>query len=237
MNLAKIVLRILSIFSNSKKYVMRLFFYSVKWFIIPYLVAFFAGSFFLVRFTKSEIHLWVNQYHTSFFDTFFKYITTLGDGAFIPIFVFVMLFIRFRESILLVVVFLMSGMFVQILKRLFFSDISRPAKYFEGNQSLYFVPNIEQYCCNSFPSGHSATAFCVFLVFALVSKHNWLKFSFLILASLVAFSRVYLSQHFLVDIMAGSFIGILTVIYCYPIISRFKNVWIDENIRTIIRKT
>ncbi len=207
-----------------------------KWFYLPYLVAIFTGSFFLFIFTKSEIHLWINQYHNDFFDTFFKYITNLGDGIFLPVFLAIMLFVRFRDSILLVVVFLLSGLFVQILKRLFFQDIVRPSKYFEGNHSIYFVPGVDQLCCNSFPSGHSATAFSIFLVYAMVTKYNWLKGTLFVFASLIAFSRVYLSQHFLVDVMAGSFIGVLTVIFCHPLINSFQKNWLNENILTVTRK-
>jgi len=207
-----------------------------KCFFVPYLVAIFTGSFFLVKFSKSEIHLWINQYHTVFFDSFFKYITYLGDGIFLPVFLVIMLLIRFRDSILLVVAFLLSGLIVQILKQLIFYNVDRPSKYFDGNQSLHFVPGIEQYCCNSFPSGHSAAAFSFFLVFAMVTKQGWLKLLLFILASLVAFSRVYLSQHFLVDIMAGSFIGVLTVFFCHPIINTFHNNWLNENLLTVNRK-
>jgi membrane-associated phospholipid phosphatase len=207
-----------------------------KWFFAPYLAAIFAGCFFLVRFTRSEIHIWINQFHSGFFDTFFRYITNLGDGIFLPVFLAIMLLIRFRESILLVIVFLLSGLVVQILKRLFFQDVARPAKYFEGNHSLYFVPGVENYCCNSFPSGHSATAFSVFLVFAMVTRYNWLKLTLFVLASLVAFSRVYLSQHFLADIIAGSFIGVMTVIGCYPVLASFQKNWLNENILTITGK-
>ena len=203
---------------------------------MPYLAAIFTGSFFLVRFSKSEIHVWINQFHSGFFDTFFSFITYLGDGIFLPVFLAIVLLIRFRDSILLVIVFLFSGLIVQILKRLFFHDVVRPAKYFEGNHPLYFVPGVENYCCNSFPSGHSATAFSIFLVFALITRYNWLKFALFILASLVAFSRVYLSQHFLADIMAGSFIGVLTVIGCYPVLNSFQNNWLNKNILTTTRK-
>jgi membrane-associated phospholipid phosphatase len=216
---------------------MRSTFLMNKWFCIPYLIAILAGSFFLVKFTKSDIHLFINQYHSAFFDSFFKYITNLGDGICLPLFLVIMLLIRFRDSILLVVVFLLSGLFVQILKRLFFSDVARPSKYFEGNHTLHYIPGVEQLCCNSFPSGHSATAFSVFFVFAMVTKHRWLKCILFILACLVAFSRVYLSQHFIVDIMAGSFIGMLTVFFCYPMIQSFKKDWLNKNIQTFIIKS
>lgn len=207
-----------------------------KWFYIPYLVAISSLGFFLVRFSKSDIHLWLNQYHNSFCDVFFSYITNLGDGVFLPLFLLIMLLVRFRETLLMLAVFLLSGLFVQILKRFVFDDVDRPSRYFEGKAFLYFVPGLEQHCCNSFPSGHSATAFSVFLVFAMVAKSNVLKFAFFILACLVAFSRVYLSQHFLIDIVAGSFIGVITVAFCAPLFNSFRSDWLNSNILTLNRK-
>lgn len=212
---------------------MKGFFLGQKWFLAPYLVAILTGSFFLVKFSKSDIHLWINQFHSNFFDHFFSYLTYLGDGIFLPLFLAIMILIRFRESILLIVVFLVSGLMVQLLKRAFFGDVPRPGKFFEGLNTLYLIPGVDPLCCNSFPSGHSATAFAVFFTFAMVCKKWWAKTSFFVLASLVAFSRVYLSQHFLVDIMAGSFIGMITVIGCYPLLNRYHQSWLNENILMI----
>jgi len=207
-----------------------------NWFYIPYVIVMIMCGFFVIYFTKAEVHLWLNQYHSEFFDTFFKYITNLGDGIFLPLYIAIMLMIRFRHTILLVVVFLLSGLLVQVLKRLVFGDVARPLKYFGENNHLHLVNDIHQYCCNSFPSGHSATAFGMFFCFALVVKQNWLKFLMLIIAILVAYSRVYLSQHFLIDIMAGSFIGVITAIACYPWISSIHKDILDKNILIIARK-
>ena len=88
------------------------------------------------------------------------------------------------------------------------------------------VEGINLYSGNSFPSGHSSTFFVFFTCIALllayryrhIAEHDHQK-RFLIgllllvllaLAALGAFSRVYLSQHFLSDICVGSIIGFAT---------------------------
>jgi membrane-associated phospholipid phosphatase len=147
-----------------------------------------------------------------------------------------MLMIRFRHAVFLVVVFLLSGLVVQLLKRFVFADVARPMKYFEGNHYLYLIKGVHQYCCNSFPSGHSATAFGIFLCFAMVAKQNWLKFLLFIFACLIAYSRVYLSQHFLIDAMGGSLIGVITAIACYPWIYSIHKDWLNKNLLMILRK-
>jgi membrane-associated phospholipid phosphatase len=46
-------------------------------------------------------------------------------------------------------------------------------------------------------------------IFALVYQQSKLvSMAFFLCAILVAFSRIYLSQHFLIDVVAGSFIGV-----------------------------
>jgi len=207
-----------------------------NWFYVPYIIVMIICGFFLIQFSKADVHIWLNQHHSGFFDIFFKYLTNLGDGIFLPLYITIMIMIRFRAAIYLVVVFLISGLIVQLLKRLAFADISRPTKYFEGTHHLYLVNDVTQYCCNSFPSGHSATAFGIFMCFAIVAKQNWLKFLLFILACLVAYSRVYLSQHFLIDTMAGSFIGIVTAISCYPWIYSIHKDWLNKNLLMISRK-
>jgi membrane-associated phospholipid phosphatase len=181
--------------------------------------------------------LFLNSYNTPYFDVFFKYLTNLGDGICLPFFLLLTIWYRLRDGLYLIVVFLLSGFLVQFLKRIVFSDIARPVKFFGDGAHIHFVQGVEQWCCNSFPSGHSATAFGFYLCFAIVSKHNWLKAAMLVLACLVAYSRVYLSQHFLIDIAAGSLIGVIVATACYPWIYSLKSNWLDKNLKTVIFKT
>lgn len=59
----------------------------------------------------------------------------------------------------------------------------------------------------SFPSGHTATAFAAGIV--LYSQLDKYKVSFLILAVLIAFSRMYLFVHYPTDIVGGITLGVI----------------------------
>jgi membrane-associated phospholipid phosphatase len=207
-----------------------------KWFTYPYLILILLIAYFLVVFTKAEIHLYINQYHSSFFDVFFKYITNMGDGIFIPVYLLILAMIRFRYAVLLIIVFLLSGLVVQVLKRSFFMDIVRPTEFFKDIANLYLVPGVKQHCCRSFPSGHTATAFSSMVCFVIALKPNYAKVLCLVLACLIAFSRVYLSQHFLIDIFAGSLIGTLVAIYSGYFLNKVSNQWIDLNLLQILKR-
>lgn len=71
----------------------------------------------------------------------------------------------------------------------------------------------------SFPSGHSVAGFTAAVI---IFRHNrrW-GIPALILAALIAFSRLYLYVHFPTDVLAGILIGILTGIAADVLIDRF----------------
>jgi membrane-associated phospholipid phosphatase len=116
----------------------------------------------------------------------------------------------------------------QMLKRLFAHP--RPALYFQANGfSQELVPvdgEVLNMGLNSFPSGHTAAAFALFIFLALVYKGNkWISITSIVLATLGGISRIYLFQHFLKDVVFGAFIGILSAITCYLLIERWQVKW------------
>ncbi|HHH52348.1 MAG TPA: phosphatase PAP2 family protein [Bacteroidetes bacterium] len=82
---------------------------------------------------------------------------------------------------------------------------------------------------NSFPSGHTFGAFALFTLLALSTKNKYLKIAYLFLAILVGLSRIYLAQHFIEDVVFGSFLGIcLAIIFYYLFFILWKNKrWMD----------
>lgn len=207
-----------------------------KWFYYPFIFIAVYCLITIIIFSKSSIHIFLNKFHTPFFDIFFKYLTNLGDGTVLPFLLVILIFIRFRDALLFLSVFLLSGLIVQIFKRFVFFDIVRPVEYFKGIYDLYLVTGIKQLHLHSFPSGHSATAFGYMICFAFIFKKNLLKFIMLLLACLIAYSRVYLSQHFLIDITVGSLIGIITATILKHYIGALKGKWLDLNIKLITKK-
>jgi len=176
---------------------------------------------------KPDLHLMLNAWHTDVEDTFFKYYSMLAEW---PLYIIALLPL-FWKKIWITLFFALSeitgGVILQILKHLFSSD--RPASVFEQyhDKVLPVVEGVSLHHSNSFPSGHASTFFVFFTCCAillacwrLVKSHNsnpkiwcWLNLAMmglLIMAALGAYSRVYLSQHFLSDVCVGSIIGFVT---------------------------
>jgi len=165
---------------------------------------------------KAEGHLWLNSFAHPWADTFFRYFTETANGIIPIIAILVLVFVRFSWALALGASAISMGFIVQWLKRGVF-NIPRPAGFFE-NGMLRSIEGLERASQFSFPSGHSATAFCMFLMFALFVKKPWATYMFLVWAILAAFSRVYISQHFIEDTIAGAWIGVGTTLAAYHFI-------------------
>lgn len=208
------------------------------YFLIPYLLFLLSGIVVLLLYTKPQIHIFMNKFYSSFFDTFFYYITYLGDGTFAVIMIALMFFIRFRNMIFMTCASLFSLSIVTICKHYFFDNTFRPHSYFEWiyPHKIRFVDGVDYNGFNSFPSGHTMTAFCVFFGLALIIKNKWIKFICFIIALLIGYSRVYLSQHFFVDIIVGSAIAVSLTLVSFFVFSKINKNWFDLSLIDLIRK-
>lgn len=165
-----------------------------------------AGSLILI-FDKKELHLLTNQAHFAAADAFFKYVTKLAEGLAIGGAVFILLLYRIRYGIMTLICTTGAGLVTQFLKRIVFNDHHRPVKVFEGIHDLHLIDGVAMHKAFSFPSGHSTAAFALFLCIAVIAKKPVWQLLCFLLALITAFSRVYLSQHFMQDILVGSLVG------------------------------
>ena len=180
----------------------------------------------LYAYPKLELHLMLNTCHTAIADTFFKYYTLLAEW---PLYVLALLPVFWKKSrmtLFFAISELSSGAVLQTLKRLFEAD--RPVSVFANypDVTLPLVQGVDMHHSNSFPSGHASTFFVFFTCCALLLAYYYQQranagkpcsrllitlsmLSLLFLAALGAYSRVYLSQHFMEDICVGSIIGFI----------------------------
>ena len=165
---------------------------------------------------KGDAVLFLNGNHTPILDFFFKTITYLGDGLFaFPLIVIIILFKSIFRGVIMLSSVLISFIVVQSIKLYIFPGMPRPMKYFSETIKLHFVEGVDIHSYNSFPSGHSAQAFSIFLLIALFSKNKQLAVLYFIPAVLVTVSRMYLAQHFLMDIYFGALIATVITFITY----------------------
>ena len=152
---------------------------------------------------------WINQFHTPFLDHLFYYFTYLGDGLILlPVVVFLM-FKKYIWAGLFAFFTIFEAVLVQlILKKWLFAHIDRPASYIPNFDELHQVAGVNIHHLHSFPSGHTQTIFMVIVFLALSSQTSfWTNTLLILIAIITALSRVYLLQHFFIDIWFGAFLG------------------------------
>ena len=201
---------------------------SNKGYYIVYLLFLMVWGGIQLIFSQEDLFLAINNTHTVVSDIFFYWTTYLGDGITFVLVILVLLFVKYWQALLGLIVFILSGLTAQLLKRFVFNDQMRPFAELSDKHELYSVPGVEQVLTLSFPSGHTVTAFALTFFVAstvLSSKTGWW---FCILAILVGFSRIYLGQHYMIDVYVGSMIGVfitsIAVLYLrVPLQDKFAN--------------
>lgn len=190
-------------------------------FLVPVLGLLLAVFILQILYRQGIILLWVNKHNSPLADVFFKYATHLGDGILCVVVGLLHLLKSYRKGISILIIFAVSGIISSIIKAL--ADVPRPAAYFEKSLSLlHRVDGVAWYYNHSFPSGHTNSAFALYFLLALWSKNHVSKFAFLLLAISVAYSRMYLLQHFLIDVTFGALLG---TICSYLLYFGLENYW------------
>lgn len=187
---------------------------------------------------KGEDVLWINGHHSPILDEIFKQITNLGQGwIFIPVFIF-SLFVRYSLSASILVMAILHGLLCSLAKRVLFPDSPRPTAVLD-NSLLHFIPGVEVHAQHSFPSGHTATIFCFAVLTSILIRHRLGSIMLLFVAVAVGYSRIYLLQHFLLDVAAGAIVGISSALLILYAVDRITlpGFWSSSIIRTRLRKT
>lgn len=191
------------------------------------------GGVLLLTTPKLQLHIAMNQWHPAWADAAFPWITRLAEGVLAAVALLVLLWLRLRSFLFVGVSHAITVLLVQLLKRGPFADHYRPGHYLEQMPELLTVPGIEFHHRYSFPSGHTAAIFSLCIGLALVLPRRW-SVPLGLLAVLVAYSRVYLSQHFLQDLMAGSTVGVLVPLLLFGFFVRLsvnkRHAWLNNGL-------
>ena len=190
-------------------------------FLVPTIVLALVLGIALLIIPKAELHLALCQPHTTGLDTIVPIITNLVDW--LPyLCVILLLFYRVGWATFLASNLLLSTVIVQPIKHIVCAP--RPLTWFAENMPDVTLPLVEGVRMNhwlSFPSGHTTTFFVLFYSLSIilcaenVTGKMILSFLCFLCASFGAYTRIYLSQHFALDIFAGILIAVCSTLVLY----------------------
>jgi membrane-associated phospholipid phosphatase len=196
-------------------------FQSRKAFFYPLLIWFLAGGILLFVYDKATLFWGLHIYHSHTLDVLFTGITYLGD--FYPFGLLLLYFLiqkAYPKLFIGMGILALVTLVIQYIKHEL--NMPRPSVYFDDSFPFKLVSWIELRTQWSFPSGHTATGFAFFTYGALLVKKPLWQGIFLVLALLVAYSRIYLYQHFFSDVYIGSLIGFFIAYFLYTYFYKYR---------------
>ena len=197
----------------------------------------------LLYMPKGELHLLLCDRHTHARDIFYRYYTQVAEWFPYIVCIALLLFSRIGEGVFASACMLGSALVTQICKH--FVNAPRPVTWFATNMPDVSLPVTEGVRMNewySFPSGHTTSFFALAFVLCILATKSLsaqrsvsetvcqrkrsisvavqlLLFS---AAALGGYSRIYLSQHFAADVLAGIIVGVFVTMLCWTIFRRFE---------------
>lgn len=210
---------------------MRPFFQTLKnlvqknrWFFVPFLVWVIAGGLTAFSIPANTLFFGINHLRAPWLDYAMTFFTSLGQAEYISGILLSLFFLpafRTRAYLALAVSAGLSVTLVsQALKRYFLAP--RPLEVY-GTEQVQTVAWLSNNFQHSFPSGHTLGAFAFFALYSffLSEKYKPLSVLFFIAACLCAYSRIYLGQHFFIDVYAGSIFGTLLITLQYALMETY----------------
>ena len=181
-----------------------------KWFMVPVGIFFGAGLLLAMLLPYGAEILALNAYRQEPLNSLFKFFSICGEPWLWVLTGLAALFWRFRFTLMIALAGFITPLVFILKDRV---AVDRPITYFKKNgrvEEVVQVPGVELNAGQtSFPSGHTMSAFGLASLLALMAgKQGRKRVLFLaLLAILVAISRVFLVQHFLVDVLGGALLG------------------------------
>ncbi len=177
------------------------------------------------------ISLYINSLHTPFFDEFMWLVS--GKYTWLPFYLLILYMVYKKADNLKQFLFFL--LFVAILITLtdqasvhLFKNVFKRLRPCHCNEIKNMIHLVNNHCGGKygFISSHSTNAFGLFVFVSLFFKRKKLTIIFILSASLVAFSRVYLGVHYFGDIIAGAIVGTLIAFIVY---FAFKRLILNSN--------
>lgn len=161
---------------------------------------------------EASIILWIQENLRGALDGLWLFITHLGDEGILWIILGIIL-LFWKKTRPIGLTMLISLLFDFLIINVTLKDlIARPRPFVVNEAITPLITDVSPY--RSFPSGHSGGSFAaMFALYKWVPKR--IGIPALILAALVALSRLYVGVHYPTDILTGCIIGFMCSVWAH----------------------
>lgn len=168
-----------------------------------------------------NILLWIQEHlRTDVLTPFWKVITFLGNGGWFWIVLCVILicFGKTRKAGITAALSLALGFLITNL--LLKNIVARPRPFDSYAQILPLITKPTDY---SFPSGHTCASFaCALVYLRMLPKKSGVPA--VILAGMIAFSRLYLGVHYPGDVLTGFLVAVFTSMLACFLVKKYEEM-------------
>lgn len=199
--------------------------------LVPFFVLLGAG-FPLAILRRGWLFEILNTIHRPGLNEFFAAVTYLGDATYaILIALLIYWYKPLKWVYAFVIGFALHAVFVHVFKQWLAHGFERPFLYYQQiglSHAFDWIEGLSMKKLNSFPSGHTTTVFffASFLSSMLDSKR--LPYLLAIVALTAGISRVYLGQHWYIDVYAGMLFGVWSTLIALYVILRYPKSWFEK---------
>ena len=172
-----------------------------------------------------NILLWIQEHlRVDALTPFWRAVTFLGNGGWFWIVLCVLLicFGKTRKTGVTAALSLLSGFLITNL--LIKNAVARPRPFDTYTQIIPLITRPKDY---SFPSGHTCASFAVALVCLRMLPGKWGILA-VVLAGMIAFSRLYLGVHYPGDLLVGTLIGFIAATASYYLYRYFAKSYTSQ---------
>ncbi len=167
---------------------------------------------------NSSLWLVHDLFHSGFLDRLMPAITALGNNGGIWVVICLILLLK-KKTRLAGVTMVMAMLVCYLGGNLFLKNLIARARPYTDDPTIKLLipPDRELY---SFPSGHAMCSFAAATTLMLW-RHRF-GLAAMMLAALIAFSRIYLMMHYPLDVGAGMALGILSAVIACRIVKFYE---------------
>jgi membrane-associated phospholipid phosphatase len=209
---------------NEGPYLCAIMFRQVnKWFFVPVFLALALGFWWASRVDYGDELAFFNTWKMGATNALFRLWSASAEGwVYVPVILYLLYRKHYRAGVLLALATASAMPLSQASKGVY--GTARPERWLgEMNRlaDVVFVEHVDMNGgYNSFPSGHTMSAFAFYtlctLLFLKGRRRPW-GLPLAVLAVGVGISRIYLVQHFLIDVLGGACIGLVVALLFYGV--------------------